>query len=192
MDETSGKYFANLHSKDANLRYASYEFITKKIQEKVDWAYEVWDELLDLSRTGDNHQRAIAVQLLSNLAKSDPKKRMLKDFEQLLIVTKDEKFVTARHSLQSLWKIAIVSEDLKIKVVESLTNRFIECVNEKNGTLIRYDILEVFRKIYDRLNDDKLKETALRLIEAEDDAKYRKKYIGLWQDLLNLKNKKLN
>ncbi|GEO11521.1 hypothetical protein [Segetibacter aerophilus] len=186
MEEIIAQHFANLRSKDAHLRYASFEFIMTQTREKVNWAYEVWDDLLDLTRTGDNHQRTIGVQVLSNLAKSDPKQRMLKDFEQLLVVTKDDKFVTARHSLQSLWKIAIVSKDLETKVVESLTARYNECVNEKNGTLIRYDILEVFRKIYDRLSNDKLKARAVLLIEAEDDAKYRKKYMGLWKDLLKL------
>ena len=137
-----------------------------------------------MSRTGDNHQRTIAVELLSNLAKSDSEKRVLKDFDQIMIVTKDEKFVTARHSLQSLWKVAVVSEDLKKKVVDNLSKRFDECITEKNCALIRYDILEVFRKIYDQVHDDKLQDTALALIEKEDDVKYRKKYTGLWKDLL--------
>jgi len=40
---------------------------------------------------------------MSSLAKSDPK-RMLKELDTLFAVTRDERFVTARHSLQSLWK----------------------------------------------------------------------------------------
>jgi hypothetical protein len=43
--------------------------------------------------------RAIAAQVLCNLAKSDPKNRMAKDFQALLNVTKDERFVTARRVL---------------------------------------------------------------------------------------------
>ena len=50
-------------------------------------------------------QRAIAAHLLSNLAKSDPKRRMLEDFSSLLAVTRDERFVTARHCMQALWKV---------------------------------------------------------------------------------------
>jgi len=51
----------------------------------------------------DNHQRAIAAQVLSNLAKSDPKSRMLEDLDALFVVRKDERSVTAWHSPQSLW-----------------------------------------------------------------------------------------
>jgi len=47
----------------------------------------------------DNHVRAIAAQVLCNLARSDPENRILKDFDALLAVTKDERFVTARHCL---------------------------------------------------------------------------------------------
>ena len=99
MEQTIRQHIDNLHSKDANLRYASFQYIINLTKQAVDWAYEVWDDLLTMTKTGDNHQRTIAVQVLSNLAKSDPKQRMLKDFEKLLAVTKDEKFVTARHSL---------------------------------------------------------------------------------------------
>ena len=45
--------------------------------------------------------------MLANLTKSDPEKRILKDFDALLSVTKDERFVTARHTMQSIWKVAL-------------------------------------------------------------------------------------
>jgi hypothetical protein len=69
--------------------------------------------MLALLKIGDNHQRAIAAQALSNPAKSDHKLRMLKDFDKLMAVTKDERFVTARHSLQSLWKVGTAGKELQ-------------------------------------------------------------------------------
>ena len=184
MDPIAHEHLENLHSSNAESRYTSFQYILHVTDHPVNWAYEVWNDLLDLIRKGDNHQRSIAVQVLSNLAKSDPDKRMLKDLDQLIAITKDEKFVTARHSLQSLWKIAVVSEELKKKVINYLQTRFDECVHEKNYTLIRYDILEVLRKIYDDVHDQQLKNMALILIEKENDEKYRKKYTGLWKDIL--------
>src|SRR5258705_9847296 len=111
MDQTTKQHFDTLQSSDAQLRYSSFQYIMNVTKVPVDWTYEVWDDMLSLTKTGDNHQRTIAVQVLSNLAKSDPKKRMLKDLPQLFAVTKDEKFVTARHSLQCLWKIGIVNKE---------------------------------------------------------------------------------
>src|SRR5215204_4947326 len=71
-----------------------------KMDKTVDWAYEAWDEIVANLSHKDNHNTAIAAQILSNLAKSDPENRILKDFDKLLTVTKDERFVTARHGLQ--------------------------------------------------------------------------------------------
>jgi hypothetical protein len=184
MDQTTRQHLDNLHSNDPNQRYASFQYIIKITQQPVDWTYEVWDDMLALLKTGDNHQRTIAAQVLSNLAKSDHKLRMLKDFDKLMAVTKDERFVTARHSLQSLWKVGTAGKELQKKLMEGLSKRFRECVTEKNGTLIRYDIIQVFRRKYDQVNDEKIKDISLALIETEDDQKYRKKYSGLWKDFM--------
>lgn len=184
MDSITKQHLTNLYSKDANLRYESFQYIINLTKQPVDWAYEVWDDLLALTKNGDNHQRTIAVQVLCNLAKSDPRNRMQKDLDKVMLVTKDEKFVTARHSLMALWKIAIVNKASQELVKDRLIKRYKECITEKNHTLIRYDIIEVFRKMYNQMPDNNIKETALTLIETECDLKYRKKYTSLWKDLI--------
>jgi hypothetical protein len=119
--------------------------------------------------------------VLCNLAKSDPQERMLKDFTRLLAVTKDERFVTARHCMQSLWKVGAAGTEQRKMLVEGLAHRFRECNIEKNCTLIRFDIIQSLRNVYDETGDEKVKGKALELIETEDDLKYRKKYAGLWR-----------
>jgi hypothetical protein len=106
---------------------------------------------------------------------------MVRDVHALLNVTKDEKFVTARHCMQSLWKVGVAGESQRKVLVDGLSARFRECVAEKNCTLIRYDILECLRKIYDVVGDEKLRAKALELIETEEDPKYRKKYATVWK-----------
>jgi len=106
---------------------------------------------------------------------------MLQDFDALFAVTRDERFVTARHSLQAIWKVALAGQQHQQLVVDRLASRFRECVTEKNGTLIRYDITEDLRKIYDVVQDETIRETALTLIATEEDSKYRKRYAGVWR-----------
>ncbi len=171
---------AGLHSTDLVRQNGAFHFFMEATSKPVDWAYQVWDDLLATLKDGDNRQRAIAAQALCGLAKSDPKDRMRKDFAALLEVTKDERFVTARHCMQSLWKIGVVGESQRKALTEGLVERFKECASEKNGTLIRYDILESLRHIYDAVPNEKLRSTALNLIELEQDPKYRKKYSTLW------------
>ena len=183
MDELTRKHVQNLHrTDDPDTRYESYKYILAVTQEPVEWSYDIWDEMLAMLKNGDNHQRSIAAQILSSLAKSDPEKKMIRDVEQIFAVTHDDKFVTARHSLQSLWKIAIVSPELLKIVTGRLADRYNNAMNEKNGTLVRSDIVEVFKKIYDKTQDEKVKHHALSLIEKEEDPKYRKKYLGFWKD----------
>lgn len=181
MHPTIQSHLDNLRSEDKDLQNQAFFAIIAATDQPVDWAYAVWDGLVtDLSHK-DNHRRAIASQVLCNLAKSDPEGRILHDFDALLAVTKDARFVTARHCLQAIWKVGLAGKAHQQMLVDGLTRRFEECVTEKNSTLIRYDILQGFRHLYDQVGDESLKARALALIETEDDLKYRKKYAGLWR-----------
>ena len=91
------------------------------------------DDLVALTAKGDNRQRSIAGQLLSNLAKSDPDLRIVRDAERLFAVTRDERFVTARHVLLALWKIAIEGDRQRNTIVDGLVRRFNECTAEKTA-----------------------------------------------------------
>lgn len=175
------KEFKKSKSKDKEERYEAYHNILKATEQKVDWAYEVWDQLLEDLLHKDNHQRSRAAQYLANLAKSDPENKMLKDFPRLWEVTKDEKFVTARHSLQSIWKVGLAGTAQKEMVMEYMVDRFKHCTDEKNYTLIRSDIIQNMRNLYDHVDDESIKKTAMELIETVDDQKYKKKYMGIWK-----------
>jgi len=181
MDKNTRINLDNLHSEDGDTRFKAMNAILKLTEERVDWAYEVWDDLLEHLRHANNHQRAIATQVLCNLAKSDTENRMTKDFAALLAVTKDERFVTARHCLQSLWKVGAAGKKMQKIVVDGLAVRFKECAAEKNGTLIRYDIIQGLKRLHDAVKDESIKEKAMQLIETERDEKYRKKDASVWR-----------
>ena len=181
MDKITRSHFDNLHSTNREVQGSAYSFLLEKTAQPVAWAYEVWDELVQALRDQDNRKRSIAAQLLCHLALSDPEGRILRDFDKLLAVTKDEKFVTARHCLQALWRIGTAGKKQRKKVVDGLASRFAECIAEKNCTLIRYDILAGLRRLYDAVKDEKIRQKALSLIETENDLKYRRKYATLWR-----------
>ncbi len=181
MDKTTRKHLDNLRSEDRELQNKAFFAIIEATDKPVDWAYEVWDDLVEGLTDKDNHVRAISAQALCNLAKSDPKNRMLKDFDALLAVTKDERFVTARHCMQALWKVGVSGKKQQGILVDGLAGRYKECITEKNCTLIRYDIVQSLRNVYDKVKDETIKGRALKLIETEKDLKYRKKYASLWR-----------
>jgi hypothetical protein len=181
MDEAIKAHVANIHSGDRAVQGEAFRCLMEATERPVAWAYEVWDDLLKALGHKDNHLRAIAAQLLCDLAKSDPEGRMLKDFDALLAVTRDDRFVTARHCLLSLWKVGSAGPRQRKMVVNGLAGRFADCNAEKNCTLIRYDIIQGLRKLYDLENDEAIRAKALELIETEEDPKYRKKYASVWR-----------
>ncbi len=181
MDEEIQAALDHLGSGDKEYQNQAYLYLLEVTEKPVDWAYAAWDTLVAGLSHKDNHLRSISAQLLSNLARSDPDHRMLKDFPALLAVTRDEKFVTARHSLQAIWKVGLAGARQQQMVTDGLANRFRECITEKNCTLIRYDIIQDLRNLYAEIKDETVRAQALALIETEEDLKYRKKYAGLWK-----------
>ena len=171
----------NLYSEDKKRQNDAFFSLLAATDRPVDWSYTIWNEMVANLKHKDNHIRAIAAQVLCNLAKSDPEQRMLKDFDALLAVTRDERFVTARHCMQALWKVGVAGEAQREKLITGLEQRYQDCAAEKNCTLIRYDILQSLRNVYDQVNDEAIRSKALELIEVEKDMKYRKKYTRLWK-----------
>jgi hypothetical protein len=181
MDTAIKAHVENIHSGDRGVQGEAFSSLMQATEGPVDWAYEAWDDLVVTLRHKDNRLRAIAAQVLCNLAQSDPEGRMLVDLDELLAVTRDERFVTARHCLLSLWKVGAAGPRQKKKLVEGLVGRVADCASEKNCTLIRYDIIQSFKKLYDQDNDEAIREKAFELIEREEAPKYRKKYATLWR-----------
>ena len=181
MDSITRANWENLRVQEGNLRFEALNYIMAATNQRVDWAYDVWNELVETLRHTNNHQRAIATTLLCNLAKSDPEQRMLRDFDAIFAVTKDAKFVTARHTLQAIWKVGAAGAQQQQLVVDRLAGRFRDCAAEKNCTLIRYDIIQGLRNLYAEVQDTTVRETALALIATETDIKYGKKYASVWR-----------
>jgi hypothetical protein len=181
MDAVTRGHCLNIHSPDREIQGAAYSALMEATKQPVDWAYEVWDELVLALGHKEGRNRSIAVQLLCNLAMSDPEHRVLRDFDSLLAITKDPKYVTARHALQASWRIGLAGPKHQAKVVRALEARFAGCAREKNCTLTRYDIIEGLRRLRDATGDAQLQQVAVRLIATEPDAKYRRKYEALWR-----------
>jgi hypothetical protein len=181
MDKIIQQNLTDIHSQDRELQGQAFFHLLSLTERPVGWAYEVWDGLVTDLGHGDNHVRTIAAQLLCSLAKSDPQNRMERNLPALLALTKDARFVTARHCMQSLWKVGVAGGKQRSQLVAGLEQRFKECSMEKNCTLIRYDIIQSLRNVYAAVKDEGVKEKARALIEMEPDLKYRKKYAGLWR-----------
>ena len=65
-----------------------------------------------------------AYQLLCNLAARSADGRAVEDLPALIEVTHDARFVTARHCLESLWKIGLAGDQCRAAVPATLADRY--------------------------------------------------------------------
>ena len=176
MDKDLKKSIDNLGSKDDAIRMNALQTILKITEDEVDWVYDVWNDLVDKLDDENSYQRTIAIRVLCNLVKSDSENRMQALLNRLLAHTKDEKFITSRICIQSIWKVAATSNQAREIIIDHLEKRFEECVQEKHYNLIRQDIIQSMRLLYDHQKDDGLLARAREMVKKEKEEKYRKKY----------------
>lgn len=181
MDQHIKEIYDNLASTDDAVRMGALQAVLELTENKVDWVYEVWDDLLQRLNHQNSYQRTIAILVLCNLAKSDTQHRLDNSLNLLLAHTKDDKFVTSRKCLQSIWKVAAASPQNRSKVIDHLEKRYRECTSETHYNLLRQDILGSLRSLYDLEKDPELLVKAQDLIKEERDDKYRKQYATILQ-----------
>lgn len=181
MTERARTLFADRDSGDRDASYKALVELFEMTEEPVDWAYEYWDQLIDDLSHSEGSRRAFSAQMLTRLAISDPEGRMLDDFPKVAAVMRDEKTVTARHTLQSVWRVALAGPKQKEMVLEALEARFREGGEEKRGTLVRTDVIAALGRLARETEDEQIEMRANALIESETDEKQRKKQRAAWR-----------
>ncbi len=181
MDQNVRECIDNLGSPDDTVRLEALQTVLRLTEDEVDWVYDVWDGLVEKLNSENSYQRSIGIMTLCNLAKSDRENRLRDVLERLLAHTTDEKFITTRQCLQNIWKVAATGGSVREEVLGHLEKRFRGCAAEKHYNLIRQDIIQSMRCLYEEERDDALLAKARMLASEEPLEKYRKKLIALLQ-----------
>jgi len=181
MNPRIRKLFADRDSTDRDVAYQALVALFAETEKPVAWAYEVWDQLLSELTHKAGNKRAFAAQMLTRLAISDPAGRILTDFPKVAAVLTDPKTVTARHALQSLWRTGLAGPKQRAMVIDTLGQRFRECSRERNGRLVRTDVVTALGKLSKATNDGSIEARVNALIETEPDEKQRKKQHAAWR-----------
>lgn len=170
-------HFKNLTARDRQKQTDSYNRLLEITQEPVVWSYDYWDKLeQDLSSTNGNDQLR-AVELLSNLAISDPKRRMFETFDKIKQVTESDTATTQREAMTYIWRIALAGKKQQDMVEEYLLKRYHNEKNEKLTKMLKTNILVSLKKIALSINDEDFSERLEILINEETDLKQYKQNI---------------
>jgi hypothetical protein len=176
MEKKVKESIDNLGSTDDKIRLNALQTILKITEDKVDWVYDVWDDLVGKLDDENSYQRSIAIMVLCNLAKSDSENRIGASLNRLLAHTQDNKFITSRQCIQSIWKVAATSNRTREIVLAHLEKQFEGCTEEKHYNLLRQDIIQSMRLLYGSEKDDRILARAKEMVKKEKEEKYRKKY----------------
>jgi hypothetical protein len=106
--------------------------------------------------------------------------RILSALDALVHVTRDERFVTARHCPRSLWKVGLAgprapgAAHRAGRPLPRLRHR-----EERHPD--RNDIILGLKKLHDAVADPEAEATAREFIALEPDERYRPTYAGRWK-----------
>jgi hypothetical protein len=182
LDQKLRVIFDNLSSTDNAIRLEAFNCIMDLTEQDVSWIYEIWDPLVEKLSSGNSFQRSIGVMILCNLAKSDSENRLEEIIDVLLKHTNDEQFITARQSIQHIWKIGVGNNKIKEKITTHLVQQYRECETEKHYNLIRTDIIQSLKSLADSDLDPSLLSLVEDLIGEEKDPKHMKKYRSILRE----------
>ncbi|HXQ34704.1 MAG TPA: hypothetical protein VN843_11890, partial [Anaerolineales bacterium] len=64
MDKSIRTQIDNIRSENGDAQNKAFTYIINLTDKPVDWAYEVWDDMIEGLTHKDNHVRAISAQVL--------------------------------------------------------------------------------------------------------------------------------
>jgi hypothetical protein len=175
---------AGRESPDRERAYQAFGELMGLAEARVEWSYQVWDEMVRELSHRDGQRRAFAAQLLSRLALSDPDNRMRGDFPRLAAVMRDPKTVTARHTLQSIWRVGLAGPDRIELVMDALTKRFRECASDKHPALVRTDVVASLGHLFRSTGDPRVVACVEQLLAIEKGKPARARQRATWRAAL--------
>lgn len=170
------RLFDDLNSKDDKLRYSSFQELMMISEEKVDWVYDYWSDLLSKLKSDNSYQRSIGIMLLANISKSDYQNYSSQILGNFFQHFNDKKFICSRQTIQCVWKLAVHSKENQDRIAAELEKNWTSNIHlASKGNLIKKDILTSLFNIYKQSDRDKqLLKRIKDLIELEKDEQLKK------------------
>jgi hypothetical protein len=135
-----------LTEKDDKLRYNAFLLLQANARQ-FPLVYQHWDKLAGRLEDSNSYQRSIGVMLISENIKWDKEAKFTKAIDRYLSCCVDEKFITARQTVQGLVNIIAATSKYNPKIKETLTHYPLEKYKANQQKLLQKDIaniLEIF------------------------------------------------
>lgn len=149
-----------LSVKNNDIRYAALLMLESRSSRYAD-VYGYWDIFVEKLSDENSFQRSIGMMMTASNIKWDKENRFDKIAKKYLSLCEDEKFITARQTIQNIEKWIDLKPELQSLTVDVLIKIDIAKQKDTQKKLLLMDILRVLSKI----NNPALHEIALTYAE---------------------------
>jgi hypothetical protein len=135
-----------LKEKDDTIRYNAFLLLQSHSHE-FPFVYEYWGDLEKKLESSNSYQRSLGIMLIAENVRWDKDDRFSKTISKYLSCCNDEKFVTARQTIQGLETILKATDKFDNEIKQSLANLRVLQYKENQQKLLNKDILNILKII---------------------------------------------
>jgi hypothetical protein len=133
-----------LNEKDDKLRYNAF-LLLQSVSRIFPSVYEYWDELEKKLDSDNSYQRSLGVMLIAENVRWDKEGKFKKSLTKYMRCCNDEKFITARQSIQGLAVILGATDKFNAEIKQGLANLELSQYKENQQKLLKKDISKVLK-----------------------------------------------
>ncbi len=133
-----------LNEKDDKLRYSAF-LLLQSVSRLFPTVYEYWDELEKKLDSDNSYQRSLGVMLIAENVRWDKDGKFKKTLTKYMHCCNDEKFITARQSIQGLAVILGETDKFNAEIKQGIANLQLSQYKENQQKLLKKDISKVVK-----------------------------------------------
>ncbi len=133
-----------LNEKDDKLRYNAF-LLLQSVSRILPSVYEYWGELEKKLDSDNSYQRSLGVMLIAENVRWDKEGKFKKTLTKYMRCCNDEKFITARQSIQGLAAILGATDKFNAEIKQGLANLELSQYKENQQKLLKKDISKVLK-----------------------------------------------
>ena len=135
-----------LNEKDDKLRYNAF-LLLQASSRQVPHVYKYWDEFEKKLDNENSYQRSLGIMLIVENVRWDQEDKFSKTISKYLSCCTDEKFITARQTIQGLEIILKATDKFNDIIKQRLVDLQLSQYKDNQQKLLSKDISNVLKKI---------------------------------------------
>ena len=135
-----------LNEKDDKLRYNAF-LLLQASSRQFPYVYKYWDEFEKKLDNENSYQRSLGIMLIVENVRWDQEDKFSKTISKYLSCFTDEKFITARQTIQGLEIILKTTDKFNDTIKQRLVNLQLSHYKDNQQKLLSKDISNVLKKI---------------------------------------------